>query len=344
MNPDQNAPAGPTSPSPEPTPTPTPTPMTPSPSLDPAQPVAPVSPMTPEPTAPVSTDVPSPFGAAPAPVAEPAVPPVPAQPTAVFGSSPNNDPIPTPGGNSKKKLVILLSAIVGGLVVLGGIAVAVYVIFFMVTKEDYKKAYDQMGVVQQKTEDGSNVTGSSSESSFETVKTAYEEYKVENAKLADLKAIRADSEIHEKYVAYEAKSKEFIGFMDAFIPSYESLLTATDSLKALSSDFSSASVQTALTAFEKASGDITDPTLKTYVDSVIVSYKELLVQMKAYEEATSSSAKLAALNKISPLTSDLGDAATAMSKDLKERSDAVSPKDTFNALSKIITQKYNASK
>ncbi|MFY9228315.1 MAG: hypothetical protein WAO28_03240 [Candidatus Microsaccharimonas sp.] len=340
MNPDQNVPAGPTPPTPEPTPTP----VAPSPPSDPAQPVAP---LTPDPS---MSAMPSPatsFGPVASPEVTPSapeVPVVPAQPTAVFGSSPNNDPIPTPGGNSKKKLIILLSAIVGGLVLLGGIAVAVYVIFFMVTKEDYKKAYDQMSVVQQKTEDGSDITGGSSGEAFDTAKTSYEEYKVENAKLANLKAIRADADINKKYVAYEAKSKEFIVFMDAFIPSYEALVTATDSLSGFSSNFSSASVQTALTAFETASGDITDPTLKTYVDSVIVSYKELLVQMKAYEAATSSSAKLAALNKISPLTSDLGDAASTMSKDLKERSDAVSPKDTFDALAKIITQKYNASK
>ncbi|MFZ3009423.1 MAG: hypothetical protein WA030_00160 [Candidatus Microsaccharimonas sp.] len=340
MNPDQNVPADPTPPTPEPTPTP----VAPSPLSDPTQPVAPINPLTPDPATPASTDAPSPFGAVPSPVATPVAPPVPVQPTAVFGSSPNNDPIPTPGGNSKKKLIILLSAIVGGLIVLGGIAIAVYVIFFMVTKEDYKKAYDQMSIVQQKTDDGSDISSSSSESTFETVKTAYEEYKVENAKLANLKAIRADADIHQKYVAYEVKSKEFVAFMDAFLPSYGALLTATDSLSALSSDFSSASVQTALSAFETASGDITDPTLKTYVDSVIVSYKELLVQIKVYESASSNSEKLAALNKISPLTSDLGDAATTMSKDLKERSDAVSPKDTFNALSKIITQKYNASK
>ncbi len=333
MNPDQNVPAGPTPPTPELTPTP----LTPSPVVESVQPIAPLT--IPDPVAP--------FGAAAPQVVTPGVAPavpVPVQPTTVFGSSPNNDPIPTPGGSSKKKLIILLSAIVGGLVVLCGVAVAVYVLFFMVTKDDYKKAYDQMGIVQQKTEDGSVITSSSSSSTFETVKTAYDEFKVENAKLANLKAIRADNDIHQKYVAYDAKSKEFIAFMDALLPSYSALLTATDSLKTLNSDFSSASVQTALTAFETASGDITDPTLKTYVDSVIVSYKELLVQMKAYEAATTNSAKLAALNKISPLTSDLGDAATKFSKDLKTRSDAVSPKDTFNAPSKIITQKYNTSK
>jgi len=312
MNPDPNQPQDPA--------------QTPSPEVTPA--------VTPTPTEPVAA--PNPFGAStPVSSETPAAAPLGSAQPGTIGSAPAGAPLPGSTQNSKKKLIILISAIVGGLLIAGGIAIALYLMFFSVSKADYKQAYDQLKTVQTSVS-ATSITGDSDE-----LTTTYNTFKTENAKLGDLKALKADKELNEKYKAYDTKAKAYITFMDGFIPSFQKLKTATDTMSGGSnSPLKSASVQATITALEDAT-TATDPSVKAYAEAVLAAYKEILPQAKIYETSTVSSARLAAVTAISKSTRGLSTASTDFSKDIKERYEGSSPKETFEALSKAVADKYN---
>ena len=351
MNPDPNQPAQPEQPTdPSQTPVPEasqtpaePTPFGPSASEQPA-------PASAEPAAnpfggtPVSSDAPAsnPFGAAPA-----ATPVTPAGPTTI-GSSPNSDPAPDFNAKSKKKkLIILISVIVGALVILGGAAIAVYLMFFNVTHADYQKAYDQVSAVRDKYSADDSISSGSSKDTIDAAKTAYADFKTESAKLGDLKALKVDKDLNAKYKAYQAKEKDYIAFGDVFIPSLDSFITATDKISALGTgadSFSSANIQKTIDIY-KGVQNISDPTLKAFVDSAVSIYEEILPQAKIYEASSStSSQKLAAISAISDSSDKLSDAANKMSDDLETKTKAVSLEDVLNDLGQAVTNKTNGKK
>ena len=249
----------------------------------------------------------------------------------------SSQPVEPNTPKDKKKLIILISAIVGGLLLLGVIGAIVYSMF-VVTKDDYKQAYDQLNAVQDKVAAAS--ISASSESALAETKTSYEAFKTENAKLGDLKALRADSDLNSKYKAYDEKSTAYIAFMDNFLPSYEKFLVASKSISGSGSLLKSADLQAVITAIENA-GEVSDPTVKAYFKTSLDTYNLMLPQVKAYEAATTSSEKSKALSGIVANTRTLSTASRTLSTDLKKRYDEVSPKDSFNELSKAVTEKYN---
>lgn len=303
-----------------------------------AQPVDPATPgVTPTPNPfsaqPVSSEAqaPNPFGGQP--VDAPATTP---GPTASTDTAVAGAPITPPAGPSKKKLIVLISGIVGGLLVLGGAALAVFLIFFSVSHDDYVKAYNQVKAVSVAVSD-TDVTGTRE---VDQLTASLEEYKTQNAKLADLKALNVDKDLSEKYKAYDVKAKAYIAFADAFIPSYGKLKTVTDSVLNTTS-LKSSSIQATITLIEDA-GDVSDPTIKEYIDTLLKTYQEILPQVKIYETATSSTEKTKALNAISTASKALTTAADTFQTDLQDRYDSVSPSDAFDALSKAVTDKANA--
>jgi hypothetical protein len=284
--------------------------------------------------APVSSDAPvNPFAAAAAPVAP-----------AIIGSSPNSDPLPTPGGKSKKKLIILISAIVGALIVLGGAALAVYFIFFNVTHADYQKAYDQVSALRDKYSAGDSISSGSSKDTVDAAKTAYADFKTENAKLGDLKALKVDKDLNAKYKAYDTKAKAYIAFGDVFMPSLDRFVAANDQVAALgsgSSSFTSVNIQKTIDIY-KGIQDIGDPTLKAFVDSTVAVYEEILPQIKIYESSSStSSQKYAAISAISDSSKKISTAGSKMSDDLDAKTKDVSLSDTLNSLGQAVTDKLN---
>jgi len=341
MNPDPNQPQTPT-PAENPTPAPSAIPAPEAPASYAAEPV--VAPVTPAPEATPAPTTPNPFGASAtsAPVSPFGAAAGSTQPVGPIGSAPAGSvPAYTPG-DPKKKKIILLSAIIGGIIVLLGAALAVYFLFFSVTKADYQKAYDQVKIVRDASS-SSNVSLGSSEDSVANAKESYEKFKTENAKLASLKAFRGDSELKEKYDAYNAKAKAYIKFADDFIPSLEAFAAATKEVTGSSgsASFSSATFQKTIDAYKAA--DIKDPSLKAFVDSTVAAYEEMLPQVKIYESSSSTSAqKSAAIKAMTATITKLSTAGKTMSDDLKERTEAVKYTDELNELGKATTAKLNA--
>lgn len=320
MNPDPNQPQDPA--------------QTPAPDTTPLEtPVSVVeTPVSTEPAA-----APNPFGAStPASTEAPAAAPFGGQPAAPIGSTPGAAPLPGPAPKSNKKLIILIAAIVGGLLVIAGIAIAVYLMFFSVTKADYKQAYDQLKTVQ------TSVASGSITSDTDNLSTAFDTFKAQNAKLGELKALKADKDLNVLYKAYDSKAKAYVTYMEAFIPSFEKLQTVTKAMTSGSGGITkSSSVQATIDAIE-AAGDVPNPAVKAYLDGLLGVYKEILPQAKIYETATSTSAqKLAAITAISKSTKALSTVSTTFSTDIKDGYEGISPKESFDALSKAVTEKYN---
>ena len=276
-------------------------------------------------------------------------PVAPAQASNTFGATVNspvsNSAAPSPKSN--KKLIILISAIVGGLIVLGGAALAVYLIFFSVTKADYQKTYDQVSLVRDKYKDAGSVSASSSEEKIKETKADFEEFKTENAKLGDLKAIKMDKELKEKYEAYSKKATAYIALGNTLFPSLERFIEASADIKAIgspSSNFTSANIQKIINIL-KDLDDITDPTLKTYLASTIEVYEDILPQVKIYESSTATTAeKRAAVTAMSTSLRDVSKAASTLTADLKEKSKEAELADTLNDLGKTATSKLNDAK
>ena len=364
----QNQPPVPPAPEPTPITPPVETPVTPVESLAVETPTA--APVVEAPIAaapvvapvaePVAAPAPNPFGGPVTASAEPAANPFAAAnpvstdpltpagvvaPVVVPGSTPESTPEPTPG-KSKKKLIVLISAIVGGLILLAGAALAVYFLFFHISKEDYQQAFNQVTVVQDKYTSGGSISGDSAADSLAEAKTAYESFKTESAKLSELKALRNDKDLKAVYDAYEKKEKNYVSFADGFLPSLESFTAASQKISDLgtgSSLFSSANIQKTIDIYKEQ--DIKDATLKAYVDSAISVYTEILPQAKIYETTTSTSAqRLAAINAISASFKKLSTAATTMSEAIIAKTKEVAVKDELDALEKLATSKYDAVK
>jgi len=317
-------------------------PVVPEQPVEGAQAETPASTPNPFGSAPVSSDAPAsnPFGAAPDPAAS-------APSSTTIGSAPVGDPLSAPSPKSNKKLIVLISAIVGGLLVLGGIAFAIYFMFFAVTKADYQKAYDQVSLVRDKYKDAGSVSASSSEATIKETEADFEAFKTENAKLGGLKALKADKDLKAKYDAYNTKAVAYIALGNTLFPSLNRFVEASGEIKELgtgSSSFTSANIQKMIDIL-KGIDDITDPTLKTYLDSTIKVYEEILPQVKIYESKTATSTeKRAAITAMSDSLGDISDAATKLSKDLKAKGEETDLADTLNDLGKTVTSKLNDAK
>lgn len=277
-----------------------------------------------------------PIDAAPAP-----------QPEGIIGSTPNSIPPAVPQKKSKKKLIILLSAIIGGLIILAGAAFAAYLIFFSVSKDDYQKASDQVSLVRDKYSSDDAISSGSSKASVDAATKAYADFKTESAKLPDLRAIKNDKDLHTAYEAYDTKAKAFITFGDVFIPSMDRFVTAANEVSDLgtgSAAFTSANVQKTIDIY-KGIDDISDPTLKKFVDSVITVYTAVLPNAKIYESTTATSAqRYTAITAISDSLDKLSDAGDTLSTEIEAKAKAVSLDDALNDLGTAVTTKLNAAK
>lgn len=197
-----------------------------------------------------------------------------------------------------------------------------------------------MNVIRESIEESSVAATSGDEDALAEATAAYETYKTEHAKLDDMKAIKFDAEINEKYKLYDAKADEFIVFMDGYLPSAAAFIDASESLESFS--MTSASIQGAIDSYEAAVEKVTDPTLKEYLESTVATLKKMLPQVKIYEDTSNStSERLAAANELSSIASEMTSAASTLSRDLRDRTEAISPEDSFNELVDVITKKLN---
>lgn len=304
MQPNQQQPT-PSFPTPEPTPAPTPTP--------PAQPTT--------------------FGSA-TPVSTPEVP-------TAGGPVPPTTPTPsTPTNNGGKKKGLIIGIIAAAVLLVAGLGFAAYALLFNVTRDDYQQAYDQLREVRTDLSEVSrsiDVTGTE----YEEAQTAYAAFKEKNEALGSLKAFRADADLRTAYEAYDAKSTEFVAFMDQFLPSMESFSQASEVISGVSSDdLNVASVEGSIAALENI-GEVSDPTLQKFVESALTMYRSILEPTRIYENSQSSSERLDALSDISAALREYSSTTRELGDELEARFEAADPQDAFNALGEATTNKLN---
>ncbi|MAU33770.1 hypothetical protein CL689_05515 [Candidatus Saccharibacteria bacterium] len=359
MNPNQN-PMVPPAPTPDQDPNTNPTPeVSPAPAASPqSQPATEAQPQpTSTPVEPVSIEpnIPAADSATPQPFnpfgATSAAPEAPAQ---SFAAAPVSDlpqqpaPLQPVGGpaitpppqSNKPKKGLKLGLILGGsalvLVVLGTLA---YFVFFNVTRDDYVAVHEQLELISDTVDDVNVTTGTSSEDQIADAKEQFETFKTEHAKLGSMKAILFDSEVREKYEAYNEKAEAFIALFDDLLPSFEKLLAANEVFEDLG-DFTPENVQKVVDAYE-AVGEVPDAAVNEYVQSTIEVMTNVKAALEQYEAAGSSADQYAAMNKVYDEVSKLSEASTKLADDVQERIEEVNPQEAFEALSDTVASKAN---
>jgi len=335
MNPDPN-------PVPEATPTPVdpaapanPVPFSPTPAPAPNEPVMAQPQAAPESYAP--------FGGTP-PIA-------PAQ-AGPIGSAPNNTVVaPSSPAPSKRKLVVIISSIVGGIILLAIVAAVVNTLFGGVSRADYQAANEQVSAVREAYSESSSAitsttasytaTEESTQAKIDTAKTALAAFKTEHAKLSGLKAIKNDPEMKEKFAAYETKAKLYFAFCDDYLPSFEKMLVILPKDGETTAATSSATYKQKIAEYEGL-GNLTDPDLKAYVASILTMLKEILPFVSEYESASTSSAKLAAANKITAAAKAGNTAGTTLTTNLNARFKDASPSDALTGLVDLTINKIRS--
>jgi hypothetical protein len=249
-------------------------------------------------------------------------------------------PVAPAPGKSKKKLAILLSSIIGGLIVLGGVAFAVYAMFFMVTKADYEAARDQLIVVKDISPEADTIISDTASVDKETALAKLDKFKAEYAKLADLKALTQDKDLKVKYDAYTAKADAYVAFAEVGIPSGYEFNDAQEVGVAALTSFKSASLIAAIDALNNAK--VTDPIMKKYADAQLALYEELLQYIKIYESSTSTtSEKLSAIDDISKALNGFSSKTKTYNDEIKTKAEEVDASKALDELSKAITAKLN---
>ncbi len=272
--------------------------------------------------------------------AAPATTPTDPTPVAPFGAPAASTGAPVPPKGNKKGLIIGLIA-AGAAILLLIIAAIVYFAFFTVTKADYRAANEQLNAVSKTVSIRPSISSSDSpQEATAELKEAVDNFKAENEKLGDLKALRADAELNGKYKAYEEKADGYVKLLDGFVPSLEKYFTALAAVRDLSGSATPAQYREAAKVIDE-NKDVTDPSLKAYLETLSKAYNDLAGIRERYEAAGSSTERLAASRELLEKSRELSTAARTLSDDLEKRYDAVNPRDTFNDLSRTVADKAN---
>jgi len=278
-----------------------------------------------------------------------------AQPAAPIGAAPVGVPAqPLPSNGKTKKLIILISIIVGAVVVLGVIAIVV-LSMFMVSKKDYRDAATQYNVVASASSDfrsdASSLQYSTSSSTTDTVlannidsiKTSVIKLQDQNKKLSALKAVRI-GEGKKLYDTFNTKLTAYTVYADNLATSLQSVHPA---LKACSDSTLKgvALLNSCVDAINKV-GTMPDADIKAYVTVLQTQYVALqgvTTQLtaltdpygKQYEQYKSLRDQGYAIqDKMSAASKDLSSNAAKHAKE-------VDPADQANALGDFLVKKAN---
>ena len=258
-------------------------------------PVATVQPVTEQPQAPTPPqDVP--VVTAPQPMVTQQVQAPPTAPTgmpyqpAPTVSAPTGFPTMSAMGanNSKKKFITIGAGIAGVAILLVGIVIG-YKSLFSVSKDDYRKASSTISTAETKLSDvnialiGLNYTSSLTETKInnnvDTLKKAVAEYEDAVKKLSGEKAVKSSS-ISKQYKAFKELDDKYTPLVKAYATDAQKLLVpmakCDDTIDSAASTTTAgiSSMGSCLTQLSSVK-DLTDSDLKSLLDTMISSYKEI---------------------------------------------------------------------
>lgn len=310
-------------------------------------------PNQPETPAPVTPETPAnPFGAAP--VSSESAPTPGAQPTTTIGSSPNSNPTPNFLGDAKKKkLIILIAAIVGALVVLGIIAFVVMALF-VPSKADYRDAASQFNTVSSAYSDLSSdatklqydVSGSTTDTEYtndsDSVNKSLDAFKAANTKLAGMKAVKS-GDGQKLYSAYESKVNGFVTYANDIFASVKSFRPVAKACDDVSTTTLLGECVTALNAV----GDIPNADLKQFVTTIQTQYKAYLdvkTKIDAIKDPYGDqySTYSALRNQGYDIQDKISSASSDLSSNLSKHAGDIDPATAANALGDFLVKKANS--
>ena len=293
------------------------------------------------------------------PEQSPVVAPTPAQ-----SSPPQPEPVATqpsvtpgyPAPKSNKKMLIIIGAIVGAVVLLGIIAWVVYAALFAVTKEDYRQAAaisnDVSTVGSQSYSDVLKIsyittytTETAIKNDVDSAKDSLTEYKSANTKFKDLKALR-DKDVKKAYDAYMEKYNGFVRFSNSYIDSAEKVLPAVVGCEKISSTSISnlSSFNIAIAPCKEAlndAKDVSDPDLKKFVAAYLENAKDITaIVTEATTLSSSDYVRRSALStQIYDATDKLQDAQKDANSNIEKRLKEVNPRASYNNFGDLLTDK-----
>lgn len=253
------------------------------------------------------------------------------------------DPTILPPVKDNKAKGIIVGSILA-LVVLGGGAFGWYYFTNMyVSADDYKAVsnhINEIGKASSVSGLASSITGTEPEQ----LTTAYATLKDKNAQLADLRALKVDSNLRVKYDAYKQKMDTFLTFMDKAVPSIVAFNKAAAAAKDYTSGttVTSADIQKVLDTYA-AIGDIPDPSIKQAVDVAVGAYQQMLANTQTIESTASYSKKMAAVNAMQAIVPKLTSDLATVKSQFDDRLAAVSPVAAMNDLAAAVTAKTSKS-
>ncbi len=266
-------------------------------------------------------------------------------------TSPNSS-----ASKTNKNLFIILGAVVGGLVILGVIAWAVYASLFAVSKEDYREAVrvgnDVVSDASRSYLDISKISYISSYSTetktkndIDSAKDSLAAYKTANAKFKDLKALR-DGDVKKAYDEYTKKYNAFVTFADEYTKSAEKAIPAIISCEEISnasvSDVASfkAAVAPCKDALSSAK-NVSDKDLKAFVAAYIDNVDKIsaIVDEAANLSSTDFTRRSTLRSQLSDETKKLQDAQKDANSNIEKRLKDVSPREAYNDFGNVLEEK-----
>lgn len=347
-----------------------------TPPNDDVSPEVPVTPETPAPEATPSTE--STPASEPAftseepvtPVSEPApvADPAPANPFAQPETSEPTTPVQetpatftagapvSPNEPKGSKKTILIASIVAGAVLLAVAGVVAYMFLSSVSKEDYRDAAVQFNDVSSATASLnsdvrilSSSTSSSDERFEESVKeveASLATIKTENDELAKQKAVRV-GEGAELYGTFNDKMKSYLAYADELVVSVKNLRPAMVVCDNVSEAEDATARIAALKACATALGNVSDvpnAEFKAYIGELKGAYEEFASIYEGVAGITSpygaqAEEYKALRERMTAVQTKISDATKKFSADLKARDEALSMKESTEALADFLNEK-----
>lgn len=227
---------------------------------------------------------------------------------------------------------------------------------FSVSKEDYRQAAkvsnDTVSLASTSYTDvlkisyiSSYSTETQTKNDIGSAKESLAAYKAANVKLKDLKALR-DKDVKVAYDKYMEKYTAFVAFAEPYISSAEKALPAVLKCESISSVSVSdvASFKVAIVPCQDAlqgAKDISDKDLKAFIASYIGNVDKISAIIDEVGSLASNDyTKRSALRtQLYDETDKLGDAQKDANSNIEKRLRDVSPRDTYNALGEVLTEK-----
>lgn len=246
---------------------------------------------------------------------------------------------PQPPQPKKNKLLILIAAIAGGLLLIGGAIFAAFMIF-IVTPGDYEKANDVMKTVNTSynglklTGDVTVKTEEDRKKRIEEVRTKYETFTKDVNTLAAQKAVKRDGEAAELYSAVAAKREKFDAMYVASLEVIEYIAPAM--MKASDTK----TVDSIATELKEHQSKIKDADNKAYVEKLIPFFERYAALAKKVDAMkTSGKYDAAVIREASTLNTELSSATKLWQEAQTKKTDDSNMQKELKALADYLAKK-----